>query len=398
MDILSYSEKPMRIIIPSYNNAKLYRKNLDSVFNQNYQNFRVIYCDDASKDETYRLVCKYVQELPVNLKNKIQLLQNVENTKQGYIKYLGAHYCEDDEIMIFLDGDDWLYNNNVLKTVNSYYHRYNTWLTYGSMMEWDGQKIYFKKYSKSFNKKVIEENSYRYQDYFITSHLRTCYAWLYKLIPLEYLLTKSGKFLPFCTDTAEYRSLIEMAGFHHKFIPEPLYVYNRKNSLKYPKTSYQTRRKTKLAIEIRNHIKSMPRLNHLSEELKLGYRLDLPINIDGIVEKIDCNGSLTDFLNTIESLSGDKFYLIGELPASKLELAIRYMVNLNIDTFLFGVEIKHPKYSIELSDDISFFRTIDTYRQNFNGIYTINGLRKLARPTITMNFNQRISLGYLRLI
>ena len=40
-------EKPMVVVIPSYNNIKWYKKNLDSVLNQKYQNFRVILIDDV---------------------------------------------------------------------------------------------------------------------------------------------------------------------------------------------------------------------------------------------------------------------------------------------------------------------------------------------------------------
>jgi hypothetical protein len=40
-------ENPLVVIIPSYKNAKYYKQNLDSVFNQNYTNYRVIYVADG---------------------------------------------------------------------------------------------------------------------------------------------------------------------------------------------------------------------------------------------------------------------------------------------------------------------------------------------------------------
>ena len=55
-------EHPLVVIIPSYNNAQWYKKNLDSVFNQRYSNYRIIYLDDASTDQTGYLVEKYIQE------------------------------------------------------------------------------------------------------------------------------------------------------------------------------------------------------------------------------------------------------------------------------------------------------------------------------------------------
>ena len=44
------------IVIPSYNNAQWYKRNLDSVFAQTYKNFSVIYLDDCSPDGTGQLV------------------------------------------------------------------------------------------------------------------------------------------------------------------------------------------------------------------------------------------------------------------------------------------------------------------------------------------------------
>ncbi len=41
-------EKPIVVVIPSYKNERWYKQNLDSVFNQRYSNYRVIYVDDCS--------------------------------------------------------------------------------------------------------------------------------------------------------------------------------------------------------------------------------------------------------------------------------------------------------------------------------------------------------------
>ena len=62
-------------IIPSYNNEKYYKKNLDSVINQTYKNWRIIYIDDASTDNTFELVKKYRSDFldkhPVQQSQKI---------------------------------------------------------------------------------------------------------------------------------------------------------------------------------------------------------------------------------------------------------------------------------------------------------------------------------------
>ena len=47
-----FIERPIVVIVPSYNNYKWCNSNIDSVLNQNYNNYRVIYINDCSSDET----------------------------------------------------------------------------------------------------------------------------------------------------------------------------------------------------------------------------------------------------------------------------------------------------------------------------------------------------------
>src|ERR1700737_4705415 len=62
----SAHELPMVIVIPSYNNEKWYEKNLHSVLNQHYSNYRILYVNDNSKDGTGFLIEKYLKELNVD--------------------------------------------------------------------------------------------------------------------------------------------------------------------------------------------------------------------------------------------------------------------------------------------------------------------------------------------
>jgi glycosyltransferase involved in cell wall biosynthesis len=52
----------MAIVIPSYNNRQWYRQNLASVCAQAYDNFRAIYVDDGSSDQTGALVARFIED------------------------------------------------------------------------------------------------------------------------------------------------------------------------------------------------------------------------------------------------------------------------------------------------------------------------------------------------
>jgi glycosyltransferase involved in cell wall biosynthesis len=217
------SEKPMVVIIPSYNNQEWVHKNLTSVFEQDYSNYRVIYIDDASTDgtadEVEHLVKVYSQE------SRFLLIRN--NNRQGGLAniYHAIHGCRDPEIILNLDGDDWLFSNQVLKIVNNAYSNKNVWLTHGTLVEYPH---YVQAWSIPIPEEIVKKNSFR--TYRCPSHLKTYYAWLFKKIKTEDLKYE-GEFFPMTWDQAIMFPMLEMAGKHHAFIPEVLYVYNMRNPL-----------------------------------------------------------------------------------------------------------------------------------------------------------------------
>ena len=81
---------------------------------------------------------------------------------------------------------------------------------------------------------------------FIWSHLRTCYAGLYKLIPPSRWL-EDGQYYRVTWDVAIMLNLIDMARDHVYFIPDVLYQYNFDNPINdfkiAAKKGWQTKRK-----------------------------------------------------------------------------------------------------------------------------------------------------------
>jgi glycosyltransferase involved in cell wall biosynthesis len=71
------SELPFCIIVPSFNNAKDFRYefNLQSIFNQDYDNYRVVIVDDASSDNTTALI-KHFMKKNKKYEDKVVLITN----------------------------------------------------------------------------------------------------------------------------------------------------------------------------------------------------------------------------------------------------------------------------------------------------------------------------------
>jgi hypothetical protein len=143
--------------------------------------------------------------------------------------YSAIHSCNDNAIIVQLDGDDWLAHDNVLAYINSIYADENIWLTYGQFKEYPSGRIGIL-YNQYFPHSVIKNNTQRTYKHLPMSHLRTCYAWLFKLIKIEDLMYE-GKFYPMACDKAMLAPMIEMAGSHYTCLSEILYIYNNSNPI-----------------------------------------------------------------------------------------------------------------------------------------------------------------------
>ena len=219
-------EKPFVIVITSYNNKEWCERNLDSIFMQNYHNYRVIYIDDHSSDETAHYVKDYVTRM--NQWHRFIIVENEEWKSQMVNHYNAVYMCQDFEIVVHMDGDDWFAHEDVLTLLNKVYSKWDIWLTYGQYRTWPQGEIGG---SRAVPENVIRANAFR-EFGFYYSHPRTFYAWLFKKIKLKDLLYK-GSFIPAAPtpDALFMFPMIEMAGTHIKFIPDVLYCWNRKNSL-----------------------------------------------------------------------------------------------------------------------------------------------------------------------
>ena len=217
---LTKEEKPFVLIIPSYNNEEYVDKNLWSVLDQEYQNYRVIFIDDCSNDATYKEAISCVESFEAT--DKVTVIRNPENYKALYNLYYTIQSLPDDTIVVILDGDDWFAHPRVLKELNRYYSDPNIWMTYS-------QYITYPKYEKGKMLPVnVKKKNLRGQTFFPS--LRTFYAGLFKKIKLKDLLYKGG-FFQASWDAAVMLPLWEMARQHSVFIPDVLYVYNRETPL-----------------------------------------------------------------------------------------------------------------------------------------------------------------------
>ena len=242
--------KSFVILTMSYNNEAYCEKNLLSILEQNYDNYRVIYIDDASTDQTAEKVQAFLSQHDPD--HHVKYIRNEANCGPTENLYRAVHSCENYEIVLIVDGDDFLAHPDVLNRLNTYYANPDVWMTYGDFVEYpsyaQGKERQIGE-SRPINLKVLEERGVR-KCAFMTSHLRTFYAGLFKRIKLQDFLYE-GKFSPMACDVASMLPMIELAGKHAYFVPDLLYLYNVGN----PLAERQVGRELQYAIE--NHIRDL---------------------------------------------------------------------------------------------------------------------------------------------
>ena len=245
------NEKKFVIIIPSYNNARWCVKNINSALNQNYENYRIIFIDDNSNDQTFEKVSEIVSSSPKA--SKVSLIRNQNRLGALENIYNAVLTCADDEIILTLDGDDWLAHNGVLTKLQTIYAPEHVWITYGQYKSFPGGIVGV---SKPYPQKIIDANAFR-QHGWGASHLRTFYAWLFKKIKKQDLLYE-GKFLQMTWDFAMMFPMLEMAGNHSYFISDVLYIYNLENPLNDHKVNLALQQK------LSHYILTSPKYEQLS--------------------------------------------------------------------------------------------------------------------------------------
>lgn len=101
-------ELPMCLIVPSYNNNARFRieSSLNSIFTQNYSNYRVVVINDGSSDGSDEVYRAYFSFFAID-KQRYTYLENTNRTTPLPNLYFGSiNHCSRDAVVLTIDGDD----------------------------------------------------------------------------------------------------------------------------------------------------------------------------------------------------------------------------------------------------------------------------------------------------
>ena len=110
-----------------------------------------------------------------NLQERLTLIHN--NIRCGGLAnwYKAIHSCSDDEIIVQLDGDDWLAHENVLSYLNSIYSTQDVWITFGQFRI-HPSNIVASQFSQPFTEEAIKQYFSEVLSYFtFKNHVRLAF-------------------------------------------------------------------------------------------------------------------------------------------------------------------------------------------------------------------------------
>jgi glycosyltransferase involved in cell wall biosynthesis len=244
-----------KIVITSYNNEKWTGLCISSITSQTYSNYEVLFFNDCSTDKTYEIACSCVE-----LSDKRFKFCNLEKnyTKSHIFANFLDKYIDDNDIVLFLDGDDWLSSDEVLFTINQYYELNDPWVAYGGMVVWNGGEDTIEPFPQNseFPTSVMDNRDYR-RDTWRSSHTKTMRGFIWKAIDKSHFLSKQdNQHILGPDDLVIMFDALEKCP-KHKIIrfDFPTYVYNHSPSNIGRIQDHQKKRNVNYEAEIRSRPK-----------------------------------------------------------------------------------------------------------------------------------------------
>lgn len=227
----------LKILVPFYNpGSEVLERCLKSIIRQKNDygyEYDVCMIDDFSSKQCslkeqnilYAIMDKYT-----NKYKNFYSIKKKENLGTLHSNILGMKKlnCNDDDVVIILDGDDELYGDDALNTIFKTYKENDVYVTFGN---------YYRRYKNNITKTlnvdcnrdyatIIRNHSYRSMDtWFGFSHLKTFKYKLFASVPNRYFKDKNNNYFKSSTDLATMVAVLERSGGKFKCINKPIYVY-----------------------------------------------------------------------------------------------------------------------------------------------------------------------------
>lgn len=237
----------MIIVTTLYNAENYVERCLFSIMSQRYNDFKCYITDDLSTDNSVNIVKKTIKD-----DDRFILIENQNKMYQpgNYDQVIRNNpNIDDNEVIVEIDGDDWLPDPLTLSRIADVYSDPNIWIANGSFKYHDGRPGFSSRQQNLDNLRNVR---------FTASHIRTWRAFLWRNIKEEDLKDDTGTYWKVTGDLSFMYPMLEMSGEeHYTFMNEINYVYNESNPINDHKVDL------KLVNEIATKIRNKTKYNKL---------------------------------------------------------------------------------------------------------------------------------------
>ncbi|HEV2687749.1 MAG TPA: glycosyltransferase family A protein [Bryobacteraceae bacterium] len=241
----------LRIIVNCGPAEEYIARCLASIRFQSFSNWQAYVTVDPCGDRTYQQAVLAKEDDP---RIHIHRNGNRQYTMVNLIRAVRRSGSEREDVIVVLDGDDWLATPDALLVIHDTYRRSDCWMTYGS---WISDQPKMQGRWPAYPDELMDFRNFEW----LGTAVRTWKRWLWDFIDDRDFRNAAGKYFRVTEDQAAMLPMLEMSGTERaKHIPEVLMVYNRTS----PYACVYTCRDEMLANG--DYIKTLPPYSRLIEK------------------------------------------------------------------------------------------------------------------------------------
>jgi glycosyltransferase involved in cell wall biosynthesis len=188
------------VIIPAFNCANKIRQTILSVFAQSYSNWRMIIVDDVSTDHTGDICNHIAGELGIS--DKISVVTRTEKFGETRNTYDICSKLSKDDIIIRLDGGDWITDIDCFHILDDVYSRTN------AAAVWTAHRWAYTAHNISG---PLDSSVSPYKQPWKSSHLKTFRRSSFDGINKANFLDDEGNWIMIACDQAIFLPMLEKA-------------------------------------------------------------------------------------------------------------------------------------------------------------------------------------------
>lgn len=162
----------IRIVVTTYNNEHWTPNLIKSIATQDYDNWTCLVIDDCSTDGTGRFYDQWAEQ-----DSRVKVIHNPENYgKSTNLAELNLPATYDDisydDVILFIDGDDWLFDEFALEYIAEVYSDSEVMVAYGKYVDYPSMTLPAGTQNTPYSHEVHEFNAYC-MDHWRASHPKT---------------------------------------------------------------------------------------------------------------------------------------------------------------------------------------------------------------------------------